>query len=394
VFPVADYGFHNHASWAGATFSVGLHDEYVPVSRLVAVPKTYEKPRLIAAEPSEHQFCQQNLWRYFQTQASLSWVGDFVRFNDQSLNQSLCQKGSLDGSLATIDLSSASDRVSCHVVGQFFRHNLGLLDALRASRTHFLRQRLDQSLPEVLELNKFSTMGSACTFPVESLVFLGVALASTLVKYKLAPTLGNIRSLSKRVAVFGDDIIVPSDCRELVQNALELLDFKVNAEKTFSKGFFRESCGVDAYKGVDVTPVYLHELWPNTPESTVSMVDTANNFYCSFYLRTATQIESTLPSSLMTVHVDSGVLGIKSRVGTQFRRKRWNAHLQREEVRGLALSSTVKTIPQEDDSSLLQYFTEAPEPFCEWQSGVRASPHLKLRMGWIDINQCTSSAHS
>ena len=216
VFPVADYGFHNHSSWAGNSQSFGLDDEYVPTSRLVAVPKTYEKPRLIAAEPSEHQFCQQNLWHYFRTRSVLCWIDEFVRFGDQTLNQSLCQKGSMDGSLATIDLSSASDRVSCHVVGQFFRHNLSLLDALRASRTHFLKQRLDKSSPEVIELNKFSTMGSACTFPVESLIFLAVSLASTLVKYELPITVKSIKSLAGRVAVFGDDIIVPSDCRELV----------------------------------------------------------------------------------------------------------------------------------------------------------------------------------
>lgn len=67
VYPVADYGFHNLSSWAGSTLAIGLDDQYVPTSRLVAVPKTYEKPRLIAAEPSENQFCQQNLWRYFRT---------------------------------------------------------------------------------------------------------------------------------------------------------------------------------------------------------------------------------------------------------------------------------------------------------------------------------------
>jgi len=391
VFPVADYGFHSYTSWADNSLALGLDDEYVPTSRLVAVPKTYETPRLIAAEPSEHQFCQQNLWHYFRTRSSLCWVDDFVRFGDQSLNQSLCQKGSKDGSLCTIDLKSASDRVSCHVVGQFFRYSLSLLDALRASRTHYLKQCLDQTQPKIVELRKFSTMGSACTFPVQSLIFLGVSLACTLVKYELEPTLKNIKSLKGKVAVFGDDIIVPSDCRELVQSTLELLDFKVNTSKSFSKGFFRESCGVDAYKGVDVTPIYLHELWPDTPESTISMVDTANNFYSLFYLHVANLIGSSLPPGILVVHADSGVLGIKSRVGTHFPRKRWNAHLQRYEVRGLALSSTVKTVPQEDDSPLHQYFTEAPSPLTKWKSGVRANPHLNLKMGWVDINQCVSS---
>jgi len=388
VYPVADYGFHNHSSWAGSTLAVGMHDNYVPFSRLVAVPKTFETPRLIAAEPSEHQFCQQNIWHYFRDRTANSWIGLFVRFTDQTLNQDLCLEGSKTGTLCTLDLKSASDRMSCHVVGNFFRSNLGLLDALRATRTHVMEQGLDQTLPRRLELKKFSTMGSACTFPVQSVVFLGIALAAVLTNRMLTPSLKNINALVGSVAVFGDDIIVPSDCRELVQAALELLDFKVNESKSFSEGFFRESCGVDAFRGVDVTPVYLRSLVPENPESICSVVDSANNFYSLFYLHVAAYLESILPSSLMTVHIGSGHLGLHSRTGTRFPRKRWNAQLQREEVRGLALSSTVKTVDQEDDSSLHQYFTEDPSPHEKWEAGLRKSPHLKMKMGWVDIAEC------
>lgn len=388
VYPVADYGFHNFASWAGATHAIGMHDNYVPFSRLVAVPKTYETPRLIAAEPSEHQFCQQNIWHYFRDRSAKGWIHRFVRFTDQTLNQELCLKGSRDGTLCTLDLSSASDRMSCHVVGQFFRSNLDLLDALRATRTHTMEQRLDQTLAPQLELKKFSTMGSACTFPVQSLVFLGVAIASILTNRGLAVTMKNILDLEGEVAVFGDDIIVPTDCRELVQGNLELLDFRVNESKTFSEGFFRESCGVDAFRGVDVTPVYLRSLVPETPESICSVVDSANNFYSLFYLHVSAYLESILPSSLMTVHVGSGQLGLHSRTGTRFTRKRWNASLQREEVRGLALCAKTETIDQENDSSLHQYFTEEPSPFENWEAGLRKNPHLKMKMGWVDIADC------
>jgi len=402
VYPVADYGFHSLSSWAGSTFAFGMHDNYVPTSRLVAVPKTYETPRLIAAEPAEHQWCQQNLWHYFRVRSSLCWINDFVRFTDQSLNQQLCWLGSTDGTLSTLDLSSASDRVSCHVVGNFFRSSPELLEGLRATRTHFMGQRLDQSLPSRIELRKFSTMGSACTFPVETLIFLGISLASVLSVRELGgfylglekdlgrklTFLEKIEQLRGSVAVFGDDIIVPTDCRELVQSTLELLDFRVNHGKSFSEGNFRESCGLDAFNGVDVTPIYLRHLTPENPGSTVSLVDTANHFYDYFYLRVAEHIESILPSSLMTVSVDSGVLGLHSRVGTRFPRKRWNTNLQREEVRGLALSSTITSVQQEDDSSLHQYFTEDPSPFESWEAGLRKSPQLKLKLGWVDISEC------
>jgi hypothetical protein len=55
--------------------------------------------------------------------------------------------------------------------------------------------------------------------------------------------------------VFGDDIIVPSECAEFVIDDLESFGLLVNRTKSFWRGAFRESCGVDAYNGVDVTPV-------------------------------------------------------------------------------------------------------------------------------------------
>lgn len=391
VFPAADYGFHNYTSWAGSTH--WFRDaEYTPYSRLVAVPKTYEKPRLIAAEPSEHQWCQQNIWHYLKSQVSHSWLSKFVRFNDQTLNQELCRKGSLDGSLCTIDLSSASDRVSCHAVACFFRTNLGLLNALRASRTRELRQNLDKDLPKVVSLRKFSTMGSACTFPVETLLFLSIAIAVVLTNRRKPITKANIEGLEGEVAVFGDDIIVPTDTRELLQRTLEILDFRVNSDKSFSEGFFRESCGVDCFKGVNVTPIYLQNLAADTPESTASVVDTANNFYKLFYLRVAAFLGSTLPPRIAVVHVDSGQFGLKSRLGTAFSRKRWNANLQREEVQVLGLYSAQGILDQETDSSLHQYFTEAPSPHDEWEAGVRTRPQLKMRLRWVPISECLNQA--
>lgn len=353
---------------------------------MVAVPKTYEKPRLIAAEPSEHQFCQQNIWNYFDARTTNSWLGSFIRFRDQSLNQELCQKGSTDGSLSTIDLSSASDRVSCHAVGQFFSSNFGLLNALRATRTRTLRQRISKSSPEWLELNKFSTMGSACTFPVETLIFLGISISAVLTDRQIEVSEENIRSLVGEVAVFGDDIIIPSTSRKLLENALNLLDFKVNISKSYSEGNFRESCGVDCYKGEYVTPLYMRMFSTGSPESVSSLVSTANNFYSLFYLRTALYLESTAPSGLATVPPTSGLFGFHSRCGTRFRRQRWNRNLHREEVQALTFTARQDVNRVWDDSALHQYFTERPSPLDEWTSGVRLKPVTTLRYKWLSCD--------
>lgn len=389
VYPLADYGFHSYASWAGMTDPLTSEEKYTPFSRLVAVPKTYAKPRLIAAEPSEHQWCQQNLWAFMKCRAETTWLSNFVRFNDQGLNQALCLKGSKDGTLCTVDLSSASDRVSCHAVGNFFRYSLGLLDALRATRTQVLHQTLEKSLPKELNLRKFSTMGSAVTFPVQSLLFLGIALSAVLTNEKKAVTMDNIMALSEKVAVFGDDIIVPSTSRKLLQRALEILDFRVNESKTYSEGNFRESCGVDCFKGEYVTPVFLRSLSSGSPEAVASVVDCANNFYYSFYLHTAAHLESTGPADISAVRADSGCFGYHSRCPITFKRKRWNAALQREEARMMVVRSSQGVVRSEDDSALHQYFTELPDPFSEWVAGVRQRPKVKLTFAWVDVADCS-----
>lgn len=381
VYPYADYGFHSWASWAWHADDLDLG--YTPRSRLVAVPKTYEKPRLIAAEPVENQWCQQNLWHYMRVRTEDSWVGNFVRFTDQSLNQSLCLQGSRSGMLATIDLSSASDRVSCHAIGNFWRGNLSVLDSLRATRTRSLIQDLTGDLPRELKLHKFSTMGSACTFPTETLLFLSIALAAVAHKRRTPITVEGLVGLTGDVAVFGDDIIVPTESRELLQATLGVMHFKVNESKSFSEGNFRESCGVDSYMGECVTPSYIKGFCTGSPESVASTVETANNFYQNFMLLTAQYLESTTPPHIATVHPDSGVFGFKSRVGISEHPIRMNQDLQREEMRILQFTGQVPVESAHDDSALHQFFTEQPDPLTQWQSGVKQRPRLKLRRRWV-----------
>lgn len=392
VFPSCDFAFANHSSWADHVRSTTLPEE-TPVSRLIAVPKTLSKPRLIAAEPSEHMWCQQNIWDYFCSRTRDSWISNFVRFRDQSRNQELCKRASMDGTLATLDLSSASDRVTCHFVGQLFRSNPRLLEALRATRTQWLSQDLNSDIPALIRLKKFSTMGSACTFPVESIGFLCVALAAYLTVRKLRVTLRNILASSEEVTIFGDDIIIPVDVRELCCEALEVLDFKVNTSKSFWSGNFRESCGVDAYKGVSVTPVYLRSFASSEPESVVSTVQVRNSFYRMGYWSLAEYLTSTIPRvGFPTVRTESGVLGLWAFCGARISgfKRRINRHYQRDEVYCLGFRSKRQIREITDDSVLLQFFTENPEPHQPWAGGVGLRPKTRLVFGWMDTSEVVS----
>ncbi len=391
-YPLADCGFHSFASWADRVRRRGGIDSKERSSRLVAVPKTYSGPRLIAAEPSEHQWCQQNSWDYFSSRVKASWLHLFLDFQDQSRNQALCAEGSETGSLATVDLKSASDRVTCHVVGQYFRSNPKLLSSLRSSRTQSVSQDIAPRVPSLIRLKKFSTMGSANTFPVQSLLFLGIALASVLTQRKLPPTRKNVERLSGEVAVFGDDIVIPVDSREPFEDAMKVLYFHVNDRKTFWSGNFRESCGVDSFRGVNVTPAFWKRFYDGRPESLASVMETSNNFYKKFMLETSTYLASTLPRHVPQVAMTSGVGGLKSR--TQPRntslKTRYNPALQRDEVLALTTSSSQDRTPTNDDAALLQYFTEAPEPTTKWTHGIGQRSRLRKKLRWVCANRITA----
>lgn len=387
-YPIADYGFHSFSSWADRVHTRTVPSSKELCSRMVCVPKTYSKPRLIAAEPSANQWCQQNMWHYFCNRTQDTWIGRFIRFRDQSRNQDLCTIGSRDGTLATVDLSAASDRVTCHIVGQMFRKNPRLLNCLRASRTQRVEQTVTKRVPSEIRLRKFSTMGNACTFPVESLIFLSIAISCVLTKRGLRCTMGNIKALSREVAVFGDDLIIPVDCRELLVEALEVLDFKVNVAKSYWTGRFRESCGIDAFRGHDVTPAYWRTFNDGKPESLASTVETRNNFYKKSLYTAADRLASTIRKDIPYVHTGSGAFGLKSATSLDYSgfKTRWNPALQRTEVFVATLIARQEKTAIEDDSALLQYFTEDPEPFTKWSSGIPQRPLVKIRQRWVALS--------
>ena len=79
---------------------------------MFTVPKTSEIDRVACKEPELNMYCQKAVGDYFRRR--LKTVG--IDLNDQSINQELARIGSIDGSLATVDLSSASDSVTKQLV--------------------------------------------------------------------------------------------------------------------------------------------------------------------------------------------------------------------------------------------------------------------------------------
>lgn len=398
VFPMADFAFANWSMWADAVrHEAWCEHSFVdanPSAHLLAVPKTYRGPRLIAAEPVSHQWCQQMVRDYFMTRVQETPIRDCIRFADQSYNGTLALEASHSGSHGTIDLSSASDRISCWLVERFFRHNETLLDALHACRTQWIRQDLDLKAPKYAKLQKFSTMGSAVTFPIQSIIFSTIAATATLLSSGRSVSIKNLWSLGGRVRVFGDDIIVPEYAMELTQDLLHSLGLRVNTSKTHGTGKFRESCGVDAYDGHDVTAVGIRRVPARTkPESVVSAIDCHNNLILKGLWNTAQYIRETVSRfrgySIPEVCSDSGVLGwltIGKECDNTHLKDRWNPSLHQREFRVSSLRGPSERVQSNTGIEMLQYYTEEP-----WRSDVsserlgtlRSQRKAKLSLSWV-----------
>lgn len=275
-------------------------------SELISVPKTAKSPRLIACEPTEHQWCQQLIKRFLEERLK-GLIGDnFIDFRSQDVSRSMALAASLSGDLATVDLSSASDRLSCWLVERMFRRNKSLLYALHACRTRWCKDQIsDPSAVNWFQLNKFASQGTAVTFPIQTIVFFVVSITACGVRLESELDLvcasnrrkytgSVVRRLGAKIRVFGDDIIIPKTGYATLCNLLVLLGLKPNMEKSFHKGYFRESCGMDAYKGYDVTPVKPKSLSVDGPTLRNAALSLSNNLFQKGYWHASAAVESTL----------------------------------------------------------------------------------------------------
>lgn len=201
------------------------------------VPKKTDIDRVACKEPDLNMFLQKGVGDHLR--GCLRRTG--INLNDQSINQSLARVGSIDGSLATLDLSSASDSVTRELVFQLLPVNwFTLLDSIRC-RVTIIDGAEHRNV-------MFSSMGNGFTFELESLLFLVIARA---VAY-FTGTRG-------RISVYGDDIICPTEMSDLLSFVLGWCGFSVNPDKSHTTGPIRESCGGHYYEGVDVTPFYVKQ---------------------------------------------------------------------------------------------------------------------------------------
>jgi hypothetical protein len=245
-------------TWWGAEFIRSFHygDPIVVQGNMVSfVPKNEEEMRTICTEPTLNMLYQLGFGKILEDRLFETFGIDLSTQPD--INRRLAYLGSVDGVYCTIDLANASNSVAIAMLEatmpkpmlnwlKLFRSDNYTLDGSRYSPFYMV-----------------SSMGNGSTFPLETIIFSCVI--HTVMHFHGLKFLRNKRKRSGEIipgnwAAFGDDLIVNKLVYKDVVRLLEILGFQVNADKSFSDGPFRESCGHDYFRGNNVRGVYIKSL--------------------------------------------------------------------------------------------------------------------------------------
>jgi hypothetical protein len=244
-------------------------------SKLTTVPKDSRGPRIICMEPHEYMWFQQGLRRLlYDSLERHSLTAGRVNFTDQTINRRLALESSKSGKFATLDMKEASDRISKDLVAELFHEVPELRDCLLALST----PATELPSGDIIRTNKFAPMGSALCFPVMSVVHFVLAVSIIMVDTGVS-----MQEAARKIYVYGDDLIVATDAVHSLFEGFPIYDLKFNVDKSFFSGRFRESCGVDAYDGTDVTPVRIKTYKISTKNP--GTLATAFAYFHSFFNR-------------------------------------------------------------------------------------------------------------
>lgn len=290
------------------------------ISETTFVPKSYKTFRTISMESPTLMYFQQGVWLEIDRLVGCDpYLRKHIGFHEQDRNKSLAQEGSLHRNYATIDLSAASDSVSYELVKSLFAGTklLRFLVATRSRRT---------LLPDgqLIWLKKFAPMGSALCFPVETIIFAAVCELVT-----------QEHRIPGKYSVYGDDIIVPTQCVERALEILKKLGFRVNHSKSFvdTTCWFRESCGGEYCDGFDVTPLRVSRKYSSVEhdERLMELIDLANESYKrNFRNLRLFLINQIRKMGYKPLFAPTALLA--DNYTNYHADKRWNAGLQRVEV--------------------------------------------------------------
>lgn len=348
-------------------------------ARLITVLKNSTSRRTITVEPVLKQFIQQGLKSQLRRAIEECRIlSASIAITDQSKNQVLALEGSKTDDWATIDLKSASDLLSVKLVEIVFGHHGQFFDHMMDCRS----SSVYSDLTEAKDLGKFAGMGNALTFPVQSVCFAAVSIAAIHDAWGIAPSYWSCRRASRHIRVYGDDIIISRGYAHQVVDWLQKVGLKVNLKKSFLEGNFKESCGVDGFRGVDITPLYLkHRPDDNSTDPSViaGLVSLSNHMWLEGLYKASTilanEVERRLGRRLPLVSRESGSLGWWSRIDSSNVHK-WCKRRHQFLVRASGLSPVKRKDIVDGYAALLKYF-------CTSERHTEDRPSLATRLGHL-----------
>jgi len=208
-----------------------------------SVPKNADIRRLIWQEASIPMMQQKVLDKAFLFALHKDFNIDMTMQN--TLNGQYAIEGSLDSDngFCTIDLSSFSDTLALKLL-DFFDFDFRLKDLINLTRAS---SGVHEG--QVVEFNMICGMGNGYCSSLQTLILSSIVKAAYTV----------LGLNSEKFGVFGDDIIIVKKAWRAVTTFLSDCGFIIN-DKSYNSGYFRESCGVDAWKGKDVRGVYCTSI--------------------------------------------------------------------------------------------------------------------------------------
>lgn len=250
-------------SWPNALWTTAV--DVASINRPAQVPKTWNKDRLIFVEEEARLNVQQAV-RIWLEDTTPNEVRRFDFKNQDYQRASLSRNG-----VASIDLSAASDTIGADLVFKLLKNR----PALRSFLFHTRARTSDGPRHRC-----YSTMGNATTFPIMTLFLAAVTMA---VEKSFMDDVFDRRRTHfrlKKATVFGDDIVCDQHIMPRMLRRLRELGLSPNAKKTYSGNSFKESCGLDLYNGVDVTPIRVNNVLDlKINEQVTRLVDLSNRLH-------------------------------------------------------------------------------------------------------------------
>lgn len=345
-------------------------DTKLLTSRFKFVPKTYGKARGICIEENEAQWLQQAVSTALRAAIKRHPLyATRLALTEQDVNATLALASSRDRGLATIDMSDASDRIALALVQKLWE-GYELQTILTGLSTRLCVPPIEARLGRTpIELKKFAPMGSGLCFPVMTLVHTFLVRAIIDLAH-----MQDTEFSSADVFVYGDDIVLPSSHVQAIYDWLPEFGMKLNETKSFCQSFFRESCGIHAYYGRPITPIYFRKFLEPTAaganaEKLASALATEELLYHSPYGQTAKVLREIIRRSYNIrlnfisdvkaavgfyrprAHLLNGLYGSVLKI----RKQRWNRSLQVMQYKTLCFAQKLQDLALESVPAYMRW---------------------------------------